>query len=63
MYLYINNGYKRKENDTFKGKQRDNVNKAKPLPTFSCYCRNLKSKKTMGGGGGVVKSAGGGDCE
>ncbi len=28
-------------------KQRDNVDKAKPPPTFSCCCRNLKSKKTM----------------
>ncbi len=38
-----------KNNDTFKGKQRHNVIKAKPPPTFSCCCRNLKSKKTMGG--------------
>ncbi len=30
-----------------KGKQRDNVNKAKPPPTFSCWCRNLKSRKTV----------------
>jgi hypothetical protein len=48
----------RRNNAIFKGKQRDNANKAKPSPTFS-YCRNLQSKKTIGG----VKSGGGGDCE
>jgi hypothetical protein len=31
-------------NATFKGKQRDNVEKTKSPPTFSCVCRNLKSK-------------------
>ncbi len=46
----------RNNNATFIGKQRDNVNKAKPPPSFSCCCRNLKSEKTKGGGGGV-KSA------
>jgi hypothetical protein len=51
----------RRNNAIFKGKQKDNVNKAKPSPTFSCCCRNLKSKKTKTIGG--VKSAGGGDCE
>jgi hypothetical protein len=59
MYLYTD---KRKNNATFKGKQRDKINKAKPPPTFSCCCRNLESKKTMDGRGGV-KSVGGGDCE
>ncbi len=34
-----------------KVKQRDNVNKTKPPPTFRSWCRNLKSKKTIGGGG------------
>ncbi len=42
----------RKNNATLKGKQRDNVNNVKPPPSFCCWCRNLKSKKTMGGGGG-----------
>jgi hypothetical protein len=42
---------KRKKNATFEGKQRDNVDKAKPPSTFSCFCRNFKSKETMGGGG------------
>jgi hypothetical protein len=35
---------KRNNNVSFIGEQRDNVNKAKPPPTFSCFCRNLKSK-------------------
>ncbi len=50
---------KRRNNATFKGKQRENVNKAKPPPIFSCWCRHLKSQKIVGG----VKPAGGGDCE
>ncbi len=51
---------KRKNNASFKGKQRDNVNKAKPpcTCTFSCCCRNLKFKKTIGG-----KSTGGGGAK
>ncbi len=40
---------KRKYNAvTFKGKQRDNVNRAKPPHTFSCCCRNFKSKGVVG---------------
>ncbi len=53
---------KRAKNATFKGKQRDNANKAKLPRTFSCFCRNPKSKKTFWGEGGI-KSAGGGDFE
>jgi hypothetical protein len=30
MWLYIEKSDKRMDNDAFKGKQRDNVNKAKP---------------------------------
>ncbi len=30
-------------NATFKGKQRDSVNKAKPPATFRCYCMEQKS--------------------
>ncbi len=41
--------------------KKENVNKAKPPPFFSCYCRNLESKRTRGGGG--LKPVGGGDCE
>ncbi len=37
------------KNATFKGKQRDIVNKAKPPPPFSCLCRTFKCKKTTGG--------------
>ncbi len=44
-----------KNNATLKGKQRDNVNNAKPPSSFCCWCRNLKSKKTMGGGNSLVK--------
>ncbi len=48
---------KRRNNTTFKGKQRDN---AKPSPhlLFSRWCINLKYKKTIGGG---VKPACGND--
>ncbi len=35
----------RKNNATFKGKQIDNVSKSTPPPNFSCWCKNLKSKK------------------
>ncbi len=38
----------RENNAFFNVKQRDHVNKANPPPTFSCWCRNLKSKKTIG---------------
>jgi hypothetical protein len=47
IYIYKNYS-KRKNNATFKGKQRDNINEAMPPPTFSGCCRNLKSKKTIG---------------
>ncbi len=52
-------GNKRKNNVTFKDRQRYNVCKAKPPPAFSCWCRNSNPRKPLGG----VKSAGGGDCE
>ncbi len=48
IYLYINKCNKRKNNATFKDKQADNVDKAKPPPTSSCSYRNLKYKKTIG---------------
>jgi hypothetical protein len=50
-----------KNNATLKGKQRDNVNKARPpFPTtFSC-CSKISSPRQPYGD---VKSAGGGDCE
>ena len=38
-----------KNNATFKGKQRDNVSKTKPPPTFIRCCRILKFKKTIAG--------------
>jgi hypothetical protein len=58
MYLYVIKSNGRKNNAVFKG--RYNVNKAKVPSTFSCWCRTLKSKNTMGGG---IKSSGGGDCD
>ncbi len=49
MYLYINKEYERKNNATFKDKQRDNVDKANPPSTYSCWYRNLKYRKIIGG--------------
>jgi hypothetical protein len=40
--------YLRRNNATVKGNQRDHVKNAKPPPTFSYWCRNLKSKNTTG---------------
>ncbi len=55
MYLYINN--KRKNNITFKGKQRDDIKKARPLYPLPDVISS--PRKPYRG----VKSAGGGDCE
>ena len=38
-----------------KVKKRDYVNKAMSPPTFSCCCRNLKSKKTIDGASPLVE--------
>jgi hypothetical protein len=57
MYILSIKSNKRKNNTCFKGKQKDNVNKAKPPLTFSCCCCiNLRTKKSKGG----IKFAGGG---
>jgi hypothetical protein len=50
----------RKNHATFQEQRDNNVDKAKPPPTFIYWCRNLKSKKTKGG---CNITAGGGDCE
>jgi hypothetical protein len=60
IYIKIKSN-KRKNNATFKGKQRDNVNKAKPSPTFRCWCTQESQVQESHKGG--VKSAGGSDCE
>jgi hypothetical protein len=52
LSLYVNKGNKRKKNYTFRGKQRDNVEKAMLHTHF-------QSKKPIEG----LKSDGGGDCE
>jgi hypothetical protein len=51
---------KRKNNATIKGKQRDNVNKAKAPSTFSIAVEISSPRKPYGWS---KKSAGGGDCE
>jgi hypothetical protein len=48
LYMQINCN-KRRNNASFTVKRKDNVNKVKTPPTFSCCYRNLKSKKTIGG--------------
>ncbi len=59
MFLYINKEIKtRNNNATFKGEQRDNVNKAKPPRTFSCCCRKISSTRKPWGGGGIKSAAG-----